>query len=386
MGRSQARVLFVDSCIPMAGGQHSLIEVLKCLDPSRVFPVVCTPAGSGLRARCESLGFRSEPLPFESESSLAEGRSRVLWKAKDLVSSAYGVPYLAALIRKLRIDIVHPNNFKAALVATPACALAGKPMVFHDRIHITHGWLGRYVASRATRIIAVSETVRRKYGGDFDAKSVVIPPGIDTELFKPAGKIGSGNLVCYVGRISEEKDLVRLAECAPAVIRAVGDAGFVIAGIPWTDRDSAYLSGLERRIKSMGLVDRFEFPGYVEDVAGLLGRIDVFALPSAKEPLGRVMIEAMLMEKPVVAFDAGGPAEVIEHGRTGFLAKPGSAQSLAEGIVLLLKDAGLRTEIGKAARESVIDRFSNRVVAESIMGVYEDMLAGRVGAGSGHAS
>ena len=64
------------------------------------------------------------------------------------------------------------------------------------------------------------------------------------------------------------------------------------------------------------------------------------------------------------------------HGRTGLLAKPGDTDSLAENITKLLQDSALRREIGKEARKSVIHRFSNRVVAESIMDVYERILQG----------
>jgi glycosyltransferase involved in cell wall biosynthesis len=235
------------------------------------------------------------------------------------------------------------------------------------------------------RIIAVSETVAAKFACRFRRKTRVIPPGIDTTRFVPAPSDGGSKVVCYVGRISEEKGLAGMIECARAVLGREGDARFVIAGMPCTNRDSAYLSRLNLEIRSMGLKDRFDLPGHVEDVAGLLSRIDVFVLPSVKEPLGRVMIEAMLMEKPVVAFDAGGPAEVIVHGRTGLLAQPGDVDSLAENIVLLLQDAGLRREVGKEARESVIHRFSNRVVAESIMNLYDEVLAVEKYPGEGQA-
>ena len=373
--KRRRKVLYVDTGIGLAGGQLSLVELLKCSDTSRVEPFVCTPYRSGVRKECERLGVEWRPLCFESEYGLSGAFARAVWKCADVVKSALGALGLVRLIVALKIDIVHTNNFKAALVAAPACALTGRPMVFHDRIHITHGVLGRLVANRADRIIAVSETVAGKFGGRYAGKLQVIPPGVDVSRFEPGRDRGGDNLVCYAGRISEEKGLMSLVECAPAVLDRVAEARFLIAGEPWTNRDSVYLSDLRRRIRETGLERKFEFRGYVEDVAGLIRQSDVLVLPSIKEPLGRVMIEAMLLEKPVVAFDAGGPSEVIEHGRTGYLARPGDAASLADCIILLLRDARLREEVGREARKSVVHRFSNRVVAERVMDVYDDVFA-----------
>ena len=272
---------------------------------------------SDLRAKCDELAIRWEPLPFESECPGPGACAHMLWRVKDLLNSARGVVYLTDLIRRTGAGIVHANNFKAALVAAPACTLSGRPLVFHDRVHITHGALGHMVALNAAWIIAVSDTVAMKFGDRYAHKVRVIPPGIDTARFKPTGSAGGSGLICYVGRISEEKGLARMVECAPAVLEKVSDARFVMAGMPCTDRDSAYLSGIERKIQATGLKNKFEFPGQIEDVAALLEQTDVFVLPSVREPLGRVMIEAMLMEKPVVAFDAGGPSEVIGARQDG---------------------------------------------------------------------
>jgi glycosyltransferase involved in cell wall biosynthesis len=373
MSESRARILFIDSGVFMAGGQHSLVEILKCLDRSRFSPYVCSPGRSGLRLECNRLGVPWRPLPFESETRFARRSSRLLWKAGDMLISIYGLFRLVHLIHRLRIRIVHANNFKAALVAGPACLLAGRPMVFHDRIHLTHGLLGRVVQALSARTIAVSLNVARKFGTQPGPGVRVIPPGIDVAVFEP-GPGGGGCLVGYLGRLSEEKGIRRLVECVPAVLDEVPAAGFIIGGMACTDRDSAYLADLKERVGALGLTGKILFPGRIDDAPDFLRALDVFVLPSVREPLGRVMIEAMLMEKPVVAFNAGGPAEVLSHGETGLLAEPGDSGGLARNIVLLLGDPGLREMIGRKARQSVKDRFSNRRVGESIMEVYEELL------------
>jgi glycosyltransferase involved in cell wall biosynthesis len=375
---SQTKVLFVDSGTRLAGGQRSLIEILKCLDRSRFLPIVSSPRGGELQKECERLGVRWEPLPFESERVFPCACARLYWKLKQVLLALRGIFYTARLARKLDIDIVHANNFKAALIAGLACKLAGRVMIFHDRIHITHGILGRVVGRLSTRIIAISASVRAKYGGAFDGKTRLIPPGIDASLFEPDNYGGVGrNLVCYLGRISEEKGIIKLVECAPAVLERIPDVRFVIAGILCTDRDSAYLLEVKHQIDARGIGGKFEFPGEVDDVAEFLRPVDFFVLPSVKEPLGRVMIEAMLMGKPVVAFNAGGPSEVIVHGETGFLVDPGDTDMLGEIIARLLGNSELRASLGRMARKSVVKRFSSQIVTAGIVEVYDEVLHGR---------
>jgi glycosyltransferase involved in cell wall biosynthesis len=76
-----------------------------------------------------------------------------------------------------------------------------------------------------------------------------------------------------------------------------------------------------------------------------------------EEAFGMVYAEAMAMQKPVVAFDSGGIAEVVSHGTTGFLAPERDWRALAEYLSILLQDAGLRKRFGVAGRERVVRHF-----------------------------
>lgn len=370
------RILFIDSCVGLAGGQFSLIELLKTLDPARFTAMVASPPGSGLRERCAGLGLAWFALPFESAHLSCDVGTSASAFLKDVWRSLQAIAYLSDLIRLEQVDIVHANNFKAALVASIAASITRRPMVFHDRIMLRHWPLGNIVALLSKRVIAISESVRAKHAWPVSRKVVLIPPGIDTGHFSPVELEQPSLRVCFVGRISPEKGIESLVEAAARVVRRIGEARFVIAGAPFTIDDGIYLEGLKLLVGELGLSERIEFPGYVEDIRGLLAGCDLLVLPSKREGLGRVVLEAMAMEKPVIGFATGGLKEIISEGANGMLIDPGDIDSLAGAIVKVLTDRGLAARMGRSGRELVTSRFSNEEVAGRVMGVYQDILGG----------
>jgi len=125
----------------------------------------------------------------------------------------------------------------------------------------------------------------------------------------------------------------------------------------------------------VGLGGRVEFRGFRENVAEELERLDVLVHASIiPEPFGQVVLEGMSAGLPVVASGAGGPAEIVAHGRTGFLYQPGDAEALAERLLLLGRDPTLRRRIGAAARMQTANLEPDRI-AELMTKAYRMTLA-----------
>lgn len=368
------RILYVDTGIGLGGGQHSLIEIVKFLDTSRFQPVVCSPPTSALKTRCDKMGVVWVPLPFESAHLTSKNTGGLPGVLRDMATSLFGIFYLAGLVRRQRIDLVHANTFKAALACCPVSAVTGRPLLFHDRVHLSHRGLARLVGLFAGRTIAISRSAAAKHSRRLSHKMKIIPPGVDTDRILPAVRAEGPPTVCYIGRISEEKCIEKLIEAAPRVIREIAGVRFVVAGSPFTSKDQTYFEYIMGLVDELSLSDRFEFPGYIEDVPGLLARCDVLVLPSRMEALGRVLLEAMAAGKPVIAFAAGGPEELITSGETGVLVESGSVKGVAEAIVQVLGDEALRMRMGAGARQRVVAGFSSRLVAARIMDVYDNML------------
>jgi glycosyltransferase involved in cell wall biosynthesis len=155
----------------------------------------------------------------------------------------------------------------------------------------------------------------------------------------------------FVGRLSEEKGVVELAEAArglPLVV--VGDGPL-----------------RERVPEAVGFVP----PGEVE---AYLDRAAVVVCPSRREGYGVVARQAMAHGRPVVATAVGGLAEAVVGGETGLLVEPGDADALRSAIERLLGDADLRARLGAAGRERALGLYARDVAARAMLDVYEATL------------
>jgi glycosyltransferase involved in cell wall biosynthesis len=108
----------------------------------------------------------------------------------------------------------------------------------------------------------------------------------------------------------------------------------------------------------LGLAGRATFTGHVPDALPYIALMDVAVNASEQEPFGIAVLEAMALERAVVAVDAGGPREIIEDGVTGMLVPSPSPADLADAIGPLLHDGRRRTALGRAARSQVLERFT----------------------------
>jgi glycosyltransferase involved in cell wall biosynthesis len=249
-------------------------------------------------------------------------------------------------------------------------------MVFHSRAVYSHPPVGGLVAGASRRIVAISKTTAEPYARDHGDKIRIVPIGVDVERFCPPGAGPGGSLVGYLGRISPEKGLVNLVRSAPRIVSRVPSARFVVGGRPFSQEGERYLGAVRGEIKRRGLDDRFEWAGYVEDAPGFLARLSVVAVPSEEEGLGRTMLEAMAMERPVVAFDRGGPGETLTSGTDGVLVPPGDWDAMGNAIADLLADPETAALIGKAGRTRVEESYTGRASADALTDVYVEMVGG----------
>ena len=365
------RVLHVDTGIGYAGGQVALAGILRHLDRSRFESEVASPAESRLRTACSDLEIPWVELRAKSVHLTHR-------QAASLAPSLYSAIWLAVLLRRRKIDLVHANTFKAALVAAGACRALRCPLVFHDRIHLSHGVAGRAVAGLADRIVVVSRAVGSKYRGGAARKVRLVYDGIEADRYAPEGGVAPiGAAVGFLGRLCEEKGLATLVEAAGEVAEAVPDVRFVIGGAPFTRADAAYLDRVKARLDALGLRGRFAFAGYVDDVRDFLAGISVLALPSVNEPLGLVVLEAMAAGKPVVAFDIGGPRETIRAGVDGLVVPPGDAVAFGRALAEILGDRTRARRMGEQGRQRVAVDFSTAASVRCLEQVFLEVAPGQ---------
>jgi glycosyltransferase involved in cell wall biosynthesis len=132
---------------------------------------------------------------------------------------------------------------------------------------------------------------------------------------------------------------------------------------------------LEREAQTLGLSDGVRFLGWVEELAPVLARWDVFVLPSLEEGFPMAVAEAMAAGLPVVATAVGGIPEIVEDGRTGYLVRSVDPAALAERLRVLILDPAQCRMMGDAGRARVREHFSEKKMIDAIAEIYDQLLS-----------
>lgn len=217
-------------------------------------------------------------------------------------------------------------------------------------------WLQRFSLRRASRVIVTSRAIRDHLVRSAQAPAEridLIPNYVDTALFHPRPEAALPGQVCTVGRLSPVKNL-------PSLIQAIGGIPSARLTIIGDGPDRRSLESLARpwseRITFLGWQPHTALPQAIQ-------RAELFVLPSLSEGHPKALIEAMACGVAVLGSQVPGIQEVIQHGENGWLCAP-DADSLQQAIRTLLQDAGLRSELGRKARQFVLENYSlERIVA-----------------------
>lgn len=128
-----------------------------------------------------------------------------------------------------------------------------------------------------------------------------------------------------------------------------------------------YVQHLYEQVAVLGLEERVQFLGFCSDAVPLMTACDLVAHTStAPEPFGRVIVEAMLCGRPVIASEARGAVELVETGKTGWLVPPGNPQKLAEGITTCRNQPEYATTIAQKAQIQASQRFDLTIINQQV--------------------
>lgn len=231
------------------------------------------------------------------------------------------------------------------------------------------------VLRAADKIIVLNEDAKRDIleTCGLNNETVVIPNGVDTNLFKPI-PIRSKNekYVLFTSKHTEEKGIYELVNASKLVINKHKDIKFVITGKgPLTKR-------LYKQIKVMDLERDFILTGHIDRgrLLKLYQNAFVFVLPSYYEGLSTSLLEAMSCGIPVVATAIAGTSEVVVDSEAGLLVPPKNPEKLADAIIYLLGNEDIREKMGKNGRKKVED-YSLEKIAEKIEKIYEEVIHSR---------
>ncbi|MDR3764896.1 MAG: glycosyltransferase [Acidobacteriota bacterium] len=348
------------------GAENVLLSLVKGLDPERFRSTVVLNRGGWLEERLRECGADVLRVEWNRWWDLKLPRA------------------MARIIREREIDLIHSHLPDQNFYSCIAGRLTGRPVLvtYHGPVELqdADGLRGslklRTVRSTAARVIVVCDFVRHMLRdiGFPDTKLCRIYNGIRTERFQQAERgtvrralqlTDETPLVGTVGNIRGPKGQKYFIQAARRVAETIPEAHFVISG----DLHPTLAPPLLRLTEEMGLQDRLHFLGFRADVPQVIADLDVFVLPSTSEGFPLVVLEAMASARAVVATRCGGAEEMLPSEELGRLIPVADEQAMAASILELLRDPGLRTNMGRAARQHCERNFS----IASMISAYEQL-------------
>lgn len=229
-------------------------------------------------------------------------------------------------------------------------------------------------------LITTGEEIRRQmilennYDGD---KIFSIPTGVDLEQFDPE-KIKpclprKGLAVGMIGVLRSWKGHQYFLKAIPLILDKIPDAQFYIIG------DGPQLNNIKKTIAELKLQNKVLLLGHRENVPEIMASLDILVHPSyGHEGVPQTILQALAMNKPVVATQVGSIPEVIIEKQTGLLVPPCDAAKIAERVIEIYKDPELRQRLRQNGREYIKEKYSYKTMLDRLEDLYSDLLSGRL--------
>lgn len=318
---------------------------------------IVTPGGSPLDDKSRAHEIQTFALPLRGDIDL---------------SSALA---LRRIVDRWKPDIVHAHDAHAHGIAL--VALLGKrspALVVSRRVTFPPRNARWKYGKRVSRFIAISQAVRQSLldAGIEDARISVVhsgvqmPPKLKPREWRAQRGWPKASVICgVVGAMTAEKGLADL----DAIAGHLPDDVFRSVRI-------VLIGGTTSGATTCGGVEAFR-AGFLPEVEEGIAGLDILWHPSRSEGLGTVVIDAMALGVPPIAFAVGGLTELIEDGVSGCLIKPGDTSAFSRASAALIRDAGLRRRLSEGAARRARN-FTDDLMTERTIAVYEEVAQGSV--------
>lgn len=356
------------------------LSLAKAIVAAGAEVVLISPPGP-FASRFASHGLRWIPLdmsrrgadPFREVSSLAT---------------------LVRVFRRERPDLVHSFTVKGVIYGSLASLLAGVPARVNALTGLGYVFASRRWPARVLRPLVAGVLRPLLRGGSarlivqntFDRddlisrnialeKSTILirSSGVDISRFSPqSAQRQPGFTVLMATRLLWSKGVAKYFSAAAILKSSHPSMQFVLAGDTDEGNPASVPATVIAQWRDSGIV---RVIGHVEDVATLLGSVDVVVLPTIYgEGVPRILVEAAAAGLPIVASDTPGCREIVRSAVNGILVPPDSAEALAAAIAELASDAELRRRMGLAGRQIAVAEFDERLVIGRTLDVYRDLV------------
>lgn len=370
-----------------AGSDRLAVALARKLGDRYRFIFICMDEHGALGQKLDAQGFEVAYLPSGNDA----GRSTV--------------KSLRQCMRQHHVALIHAHQYSPFLCAAmargvypslrrkPSILLTGHGRAFPDPCGLKRVVANRFLLTRHDRVTAVGQFAKQDlvaHEGIDERRIEVIYHGIDPSKFSSASRNGEAasihrevrarlgvrpdaKLIIQVAQLQPEKDHVTAVAALAFVVRAVPDAVLVMVG------DGVEKRRLIAKAVEFGVANNIRMLGARSDVRRLMAAADVCLLSSLHEGVSVTLLAAMALSKPIVATDVGGNSEIVEHGRNGMLCRSSDARGIGHSLITLLRNVKMRSQMGRAGRTRLLQRFTHERMQAGYAHVYEQMLGRRQG-------
>lgn len=388
MSRSSTTILFVHQSADLYGSDITLLQLVSAVVERLARVIVVVPYRGPLVDRLQEVG--ADVVIHESLPVLR--RQHMSFRGLlHLVSSLWSIVWLAVLIRRQHVAIIHSNTL-AVSIAGVAAKLARRTQVWHVheimvRPSVVASLLATLSSAVSTVVVANSKAtadyhIRTRWFSSTPVK--VIMNGVDESRLRSRSKLSLRSLVgaspkdtvfALVGRINAGKGHLVFLDAAERLATQSDNVHFLIVGDSFVGQEQ-YSEAVDRRIESSSILrERAIRVPHVPEVGSVYAAADVVVVPSTlPESFGLVAAEAMSAGLPVIASRIGALPEVVEEQRTGVLVDPDDAASLLAAMKSLSTSSSRRVEMGREGRERFERLFGAQRYVDEFIGLYEELL------------
>lgn len=372
IGTKKIRVLQAIRQGQIGGGETHVLSLVSRLNRSKFDPIVLSFTEGPMIEKLKELGIPCHVIPSTRPFDIT------IWKK------------VKSLLKLGNIDLVHVHGTRAASNLLWASKSSNIPILY-----TIHGWSyhdnqpiyikrlrvlsENYLTKRMDVNISVSQSNYQTGRENFcDFKSIVINNGIDFKKFNPHRQLtdiriplnipGDSLLVTYIARMTEQKAPLIMLQAFKLVTKECPDAFLLMVG------EGELRKRAEMTAEKLGIKHRVAFENFRTDIPEILQSSDIYCLPSLWEGLPIGLLEAMAMNKAVIASKVDGSKEIIKDNKNGLLINPGSVTELSQAIIRLCKSSDTRLQFQSISRETIFDKYSLDKMTDNISTLYSTVM------------
>lgn len=368
------KILVVDNSVDVTGALKSITRT--AYDLKDVFDFVFVlPEHTKGRAWVEENGVNAHELPLKEINKTI---TRLITYLPFLFRNAI---QLKRIIKKEQVSLLHVNDIYNLLPVALRLVGCKIPYVCHIRFlpdrfppWLFNFWLNRHLRY-ARKIIMVSESVRNQLAPH--EKLTLIYDALPVEERYPdeVTHEQSQHTFLYLSNFIKGKGQDFALEAFSAVSNQLPEWKIrFVGGDMGLEKNRQFLQALQQRAYELNLSDKVEWEGFTKEVEQEYKRADIVLNFSESESFSLTCAEALFFGRPLIATDCGGPAEIIDHEKTGLIVPNRDVKGMAEAMKRLANDQTERNDLAWQGKESVRRKFGLENTAHRLMDIYNEIV------------